>query len=324
MKLSIIIPYLNDLVALRKIMPALLQGVPPGEAEIIIIDNGSEQELVELDDRVRVVRNQINIGVGGAFNQGVVLSKADRLVLMGCDVIPQEGWYDRVMETLDGGPGTIFNCASSGFYDDKEPFHQSRNIRKGADLLYTVSKDDLPEKSPLRDDPAFSKILQAKWRYSYSKKELHNVECLLGAFYWMHKSDYELIRGWNGHKMWGSLEPFLSIKARAHGIKLIVDTKLEGAHYYGRSIGRPFRMDLQYYNMLFMAETMFSDALRDGLVEHLRYGGRDEKIEKLNVNKGLLMIMQHHGLIQRERQYNNHHFKHGLIQNWGWFQNEMK
>ena len=139
----------------------------------------------------------------------------------------------------------------------------------------------------------------------------------------MQKSDYQKIRGWNGHVMWESLEPHLSIKARAHGMHLVVDNELEAAHYYGRNPDRPTRHDLQYYNMLFIAHTMFSDSLRDELVWNLRYGGREEKIEKLNVNRARKMIKRNNGLVQKERDYNNRHFKHGLISNWDKFNTEM-
>jgi glycosyltransferase involved in cell wall biosynthesis len=321
MKLSVIIPYMNDDHALGMVLPHLLKGRDPDECEIIIIDNGSFKPLKLDHPNVRVIRNRRNAGVGGAFNQGVEMAKAAEIVLMGCDTIPQEGWYDRVLETLSKSTSTIYNCVSSGFTDTTPPFSPSRTRRYGAFLLYMVTKQDLPTSSPLQKDPKFSKILQAKWNFKEQDKRKTYVEvgCLLGAFYWMHKEDYLKLNGWNGHQMWGSLEPFLSIKARAHGMKIVVDKKLDSAHYYGRSIQRPGRLDLQFYNMLFMAHTMFSDALREELIEHLRYGGRDEKVEKLNVNQARVMIKRNHGLVQAERDYNNHYFQNGLINNWDKF-----
>ena len=322
MKVSVIIPCMNDFDTLSTILPYVLNGITsPEHGEVIIIDNGSDVPIqLPEDPRIRLIRKQCNIGVGGAFNLGVELSKAAKIVIMGGDVIPQEGWFDRVVSTLDDSTSTIYNCVSSGFSDERDPFSPSRTRRYGANLLYLVTKHDLPSNSPLQEDPKFSNILQAKWCYQpLSTDEFWPIKCLLGAFYWMHKSDYEKVHGWNGHRMWGSLEPMFSIKARAHGIKLLVDTKLEAAHYYGREIHRPSREDLRFHNMLFMAHTMFSDALRNELIEYLRYGGRREKVEKLNVNQAMLMIKRTHGLIQDERDYNNRHFKHGLIKNWDKF-----
>lgn len=323
MNLSVIMPYLNDQETLALTLPRILSGMPLGESELIIVNDGSYEKLEVKDPRVTVINLKKNSGVGLAFNQGVEIAKSCNIVLMGCDVIPQDGWYERVLEDLDGSFGTIYNCVSSGFSEEREPFSGLSTRRYGAFLLFTVSKHDLPTNSGLQDDPKFSKILQAKWNYEEPDKGevFTEIGCLLGAFYWMKKKEYQRINGWNGHRKWGSLEPMLSIKARAHGMRLVVDKKLEAAHYYGRGIQRPTRMDLQFYNQLFMAHTMFSDALREELIDHLRYGGRREKIEKLNVNQARVMIKRDHGLVQRERDYNNHHFKHGLIKNWDNFLN---
>lgn len=324
MKVSVIIPFLNDHEALQRTLRHLMPDVPGGHGEVIIIDNGSYEPLkLKESPRLRVIRNRINVGVGGAFNQGVELSKADTIVLMGCDTIPQEGWFDRVLETIKGNENTIFNCVSSGFTGQQRPHRKSSRRRHGAHILFKVQKDDLPERSKLRDLPTFSHILQAKWNYGQPETEFTPVKCLLGAFYWMNKKQYQRLHGWNGHRMWGSLEPFLSLKARAHGMHIMVDAGLEAAHYYGRDPIRPVRHDLQFFNMLFMAHTMFTEALRNDLIEYLRYGDREEKIEKLNVNQARVMIKRQMGLVLAERDYNNKHFKHGLIANWEQFNTEM-
>jgi glycosyltransferase involved in cell wall biosynthesis len=323
MKVSVIIPCLNDQEQLDKTLEILLIEIPPGHGEVIVIDNGSFEPITWEDDpRVKIIRNRRNIGVGGAFNQGVEMAQANKIVLMGCDTTPQEGWFDRVQETLKNNRNTIFSCVSSGYTGNQRPLRKSSLRRFGAHILFKVTMDDLPKNSDLRKIPAYSHILQAKWNRGMPEEEFTPVGCLLGAFYWMYKKPFQKIHGWNGHQMWGSLEPFLSIKARAHGMQLVVDKGLEAAHYYGRDLLRPSRPDLQFYNMLFMAHTMFTDALRDELIEYLRYGDREEKIEKLNVNQARVMIKRNAGLVQAEKNYNNKHFKNGLIANWEEFNTE--
>jgi len=324
MKVSVIIPYLNDFEILNKTLSYLMKEVSEKHGEVIIIDNGSFEPLVLPEDpRIRIINNRRNIGVGGAFNQGVEMAKANKVVLMGCDTIPQEGWFDRVQETLKWNRNAIFNCVSSGYTGNQKPLRKTSLRRYGAEVLFKVQLSDLPKTSIKRSIPTYSDILQAKWNRGMPEDEFTNVGCLLGAFYWMYKKPYQKLHGWNGHQMWGSLEPFLSIKARAHGMHILVDKGLEAAHYYGRTPNRPGRPDIQFYNMLFIAHTMFSDALRDELIEYLRYGDREEKIEKLNVNQAMVMIKRKYGLIKAERDYNNRHFKHGLISNWEKFQEEM-
>ncbi len=323
MELSIIIPCLNDWDVLKRNLPRILYGIPEEGAEVIIIDDGSFNHLPDqLDPRVKIIRHEVTKGVGLSFNQGVEVAESCNIVLMGCDVIPQYGWYDRILQELNGGPPTIYCSVSSAFGEEVEPFSPSRIRRYGAKLLYTVTDEDLPDDRGRTDPHPYAKILQTKWNYTApTTEEFSEIECVLGAFYWMKKVDFQKIHGFNGHQRWGSLEPLLSIKAKAHGIDLIIDKNLETAHYYDRKIHRPVRADYIFYNMLFMAYTMFSDAIRDDLVDFLLYDDAGAKRGRLNVNQALKIIERHHGLVKAERDYNNRHFKHGLIKNWDKFNN---
>jgi GT2 family glycosyltransferase len=328
MKLSVIIPYFNDHEVLSKTIPFLIDEIEGKEVEIIIIDNGSHESLV-VDGwpQVKVVWNSTNAGVGGAFNQGTQLfARSDRLVFMGADVIPAEGWVDRVIQTLDDSTDTIFSCTSTEFvYDRKDDkiIHVDGKRRYGARIQMKIDRDDLPPDHRDRQFPKYHRILQAQWNYQRADGDFTRVGCMLGAFYWMRKQDFIKLRGWNGHKAWGSLEPFLSIKARAHGMRILVDNKLEAAHYFGRKINRGSRPDIQYYNMIFMAKTMFSEALEEELIDYLLCGNGTEDLGRLNVKQALKMIKRHAGLIHTERNYNNKFFRHGLISNWQKFQEEM-
>lgn len=325
--LSIIFPVKDETKELvNKTLEPLLADMTGKDTEIIIIDNSKYEKHEFTHPQIRHVKNGKNVGVGLSFNQGVELADSERIVLMGCDILVQEGWYDRVIQTLDSHKNTIFNARMSGCTDTQEPFRTPRAIRHGAHILYKMTVNDLPKHSLLKNDKKFSRILQAKWntREPNPGEEFGEIGCLLGAFYWMHKTDYQKIHGFNHHKMWGSLEPLLSIKARGHGITLLVDKRLEVSHRFSRSVVRPSRPDYQYFNMLLIGKTCFSDALYKEFENHLRYGGREEKIEKLNVNRARVMLKRVHGAIQEERDYNDRHFTNGLIKNIKNFENHGK
>lgn len=324
MDLSIIMPYLNDSHVLSMTLPRILEGMPEEGAELIIVDDGSFEPLTFpwLHPRVKVIRHETTKGVGLSFNQGVEMAKSCNIVLMGCDVIPQEGWYDTVIQDLNGSTPTIYCSVSSGFSEGIEPFSALRTRRYGANLLYTVTDKDLPDDRKKNDPHPYAKILQTKWIYDFTMGErFTDIQSLLGAFYWMKKEDFQKIHGFNGHSRWGSLEPMISIKARSHGMNLVIDKSLEAAHYYDRKIYRPVRADHIYYNMLFLASTMFSDALRDELLDFLLYDAAGTKRGRLNVNQAIKIIERNHGVVQAERDYNNRHFEHGLIKNWDKFNN---
>ena len=65
-----------------------------------------------------------------------------------------------------------------------------------------------------------------------------------------------------GHRMWGGLEPMISIRARRSGYPLYVSQELETAHNFGRNNKtheRTPRWDVIIYNKMLMAHTMFED-----------------------------------------------------------------
>jgi GT2 family glycosyltransferase len=92
---SIIIPTWNGEELLRKNLPKVLE-VAPNEAEVIVIENGSEdgsreylEELRVTGYELRVIENNVNLGFIGGCNQGVEKAKGDYVVLLNNDVVPE-------------------------------------------------------------------------------------------------------------------------------------------------------------------------------------------------------------------------------------------
>lgn len=89
MRYAIVIPVLNQLHYTQQCIESLLvQGVPP--QAILVIDNGSTDDtpnwLASRSD-IRHVRNPVNLGCGGAWTQGALLSDADWVVLLNNDTL---------------------------------------------------------------------------------------------------------------------------------------------------------------------------------------------------------------------------------------------
>jgi GT2 family glycosyltransferase len=77
--------------------------------EIVVIDNGSDPPI-----KGATVRNETNIGVPKAFNQGIQASKGDVIVILCNDVFVTPGWADRLLKHLDTfaivAPVTVFGA----------------------------------------------------------------------------------------------------------------------------------------------------------------------------------------------------------------------
>jgi len=103
MRCSIVIPVLNQLHYTRQCVDSMLAcGIPA--ASILVIDNGSSDETPQwLASRpdIRSVRNPVNLGCGGAWTQGALLSDADWTLLLNNDTVFAHNAVDAMLDAAD-------------------------------------------------------------------------------------------------------------------------------------------------------------------------------------------------------------------------------
>jgi GT2 family glycosyltransferase len=117
---SIVVVTRDNLVFSKLCLESVLANTDDPSYELIVVDNGSGEELLsyldQLTDRfpfIRVVRNETNRGFAAANNQGLALATGDRLVLLNNDTIVPHGWLRRLVRHLDdprvGAVGPVAN-----------------------------------------------------------------------------------------------------------------------------------------------------------------------------------------------------------------------
>lgn len=98
--LSIIIPAWNGDQFILDCLKSLCQTIPDN-AEIIVIDNGSTDQtsiLAASIPRVRLIRNEVNLGFSAAINQGLVAAIGDILFLLNQDTVAHAGWFAPIQQ----------------------------------------------------------------------------------------------------------------------------------------------------------------------------------------------------------------------------------
>lgn len=94
---DIIIPSFNGRYLLEKHLPHIIKN-SPGINQIILIDNGSDDDTIEWlkihYPQIKVIANSSNLGFTKPVNQGVAVSQADYLVLLNNDVHPEKDYLD--------------------------------------------------------------------------------------------------------------------------------------------------------------------------------------------------------------------------------------
>ena len=86
---TVVIPVLDQLHYTQQCVHSLVaHGVP--EQAILVIDNGSTDDTprwLASHPEIRTVRNPVNLGCGGAWTQGALLSRSEWVVLLNNDIV---------------------------------------------------------------------------------------------------------------------------------------------------------------------------------------------------------------------------------------------
>lgn len=94
----------DDGPLLRKSVESAL-GSEEVDARVVVVDNASEAPLdLPEDRRIEVVRNEVNLGVGGGRNQGAALGSAPVVVFLDSDAWLEAGALARLLEPLAEDP----------------------------------------------------------------------------------------------------------------------------------------------------------------------------------------------------------------------------
>ncbi len=102
---SIIIPVCNKAELTANCLTALARHTQRASYEVILVDNGSTDEmpslLASLGGDVQVIRNAENLGFAKACNQGAKAARGRYLVFLNNDTMPQPGWLDALVREVE-------------------------------------------------------------------------------------------------------------------------------------------------------------------------------------------------------------------------------
>lgn len=275
---SVIIACYNDQGWLDKTMARLYHEQDLNSFEAIVVDDGSTTPITAEGFPVRVLRNTIHQGVGYCFDRGVKEAVGDTIILMGSDVLVKDrSWLSEAEKWSVEHPEAMGCAVSYCFTPSVLEFNEETKRTYGANISWVYTFEKHPFNNPIIPAEFGLDVVNAS---SVLKPIFDNdtiIPCLIGAFYVTTKAWYQKIYGWDtdgpqnrGHKNWGGLEPWISIKTWLAGGEVHYIPQIEVGHVYGRIgnvlLHRGVRADLRWYNKLFIIHTLFTEAEKQGVL----------------------------------------------------------
>ena len=109
-QVSIVIPVFNRLDLTRQCLESVWKYTPDGDAEIIVVDNGSTdgtaEELRDLQEqgRIQAIVNEENLGFARACNMGATAANHPYVLFLNNDTEVTPDWLEPLVSTLDLDP----------------------------------------------------------------------------------------------------------------------------------------------------------------------------------------------------------------------------
>jgi len=263
MELSIIIPYHNEGEEfISSTLFSIKETIDIDCYEIIVVDDGSKKPLSlknkSLQD-VKIFRHTENKGVGSAFDTGVEKSTSENIFLMGSDIrFLKNQWASKMLTEIKHNPKSFICTSCININKDNMDIKSRKSVGmcNGATILMFHDKQTNPTVSE-----TFRGIIEAKWLPFLKDRDVPAMEipCILGAAYGVSKSWYKYVDGWAGHKLWGTLEPYISLKSWFFGGNCLCAPRIETAHIFKQYGTHETPQDIVMYNKMLVSMLLFED-----------------------------------------------------------------
>jgi glycosyltransferase involved in cell wall biosynthesis len=293
MNVSIIIPYHNEgRDFLLECINQIKSTIDIENYEIIVVDDFSDQPLLEIEG-IKIIRHDENKGVGAAFDTGVKQAQGEYLFLIASDIrFVKNNWASLLLKEITTHQKSFICTICVALNKSKErgmeiEYRRNINFGSGATILMFHDKKTNSKKSS-----TFRSIIEAKWlprlRESEKTDGSNQIPCILGAAYGVKKSWYEYVDGWAGHKHWGTLEPYISLKSWLFGGDCRIAPRVEIGHIFKESGTHGTPQASLIYNKMLTATLLFEDYER--LINFIPQTGTFKMAERqYKANKTFIM-----------------------------------
>jgi len=131
LNISLYIPVYNGESTIESVLKSALQ-LDPGADEIIVIDDGSNDQTKEIlkkyKNKIKIIKNETNQGLGFSRNLAISKSKHQLVASIDADVEPEKKWLLKLYETQKKFNSAICGGRLFEKYKDKNIYNMWRHI----------------------------------------------------------------------------------------------------------------------------------------------------------------------------------------------------
>ncbi|MFH1196288.1 MAG: glycoside hydrolase family 99-like domain-containing protein [bacterium] len=250
-QVSIVIPVFNQLDYTRKCIDCIFKNTKPG-FELIIVDNGSTdgtfEYLSSLGDKIRLIRNEKNLGFAKANNLGVNAAVNPYILFLNNDTEVQPGWLEPLLE-IAGSDNNI------GAVGSKLLFPDGRLQHAGVVIIEQRNKISLlPRHVFMGENPSIVPINHPMYFQAVT------AACML-----VNKNDFHAVGGFDEAYWNGSEDVDFCFKLQRAGKNIVYQPTSIVIHHESKS-GKE-RIVAQPQNNKRLQET-WSDFIKPDLIDH--------------------------------------------------------
>jgi GT2 family glycosyltransferase len=228
-QVSIIIPVWNKWQYSYQCLRSILENTDQVSYEVIVVDNGSSDETLEMLRKVaniRTIRNESNLGFVMASNEGARGAQGDHLLFLNNDTLVTKGWLKEMVSLMDSDD-------KIGAVGAKLVYPDGRLQEAGGMIFsdgrgWNFGNGDDPEKE------AYNKIIE--------------VDYCSGACLLVRKSLFDAFGRFDERYSPAYYEEAdFCFALRREGYKVLYDPKAVVIHYESITVGMEATSDLREY-----------------------------------------------------------------------------
>lgn len=293
-------PFLNEDVEPIETIKSIYATSPSDLFNIIAIDDHSDRPLDAVKFKpfkdVTYLVNSERLGVDGSRQKGAEMSETPFIFIIDAHMrFKNDQWMEKIIECLEREPETAWCTVCLGLGYGTMDLANHKGKYYGADMLF-VDENATPNR-PSRE------VLEPKWKPQQQGLE-YEIPCILGANYGFSTKWFKHIRGLSGLQMWGTSEPFLSIKTWMAGGNCKIRTDIQIGHKFRSNAPYVTKINKLVYNKIFMCKTIFPEDLSDSLISCLT--------KDVNFEYAMKDIQSNKKVIEEHRQYYKTIFKRSI------------